>query len=477
MRIDLSRLGSVTRESDGEHWSAAKLCESSLRRANVLIERGVVPGDKILISHGGSGSFFADLFATWMTGACACVLSPALTLSEITTIGRFVKSKMRLVDVASGGSSDTCALAALENSAPAREPAVVGSLDDDALILFTSGTTGVPKGVVHSFRSLLSRIALNQTTIGVETLAASLCPLPTHFGHGLIGNCLTPLMGGGALTIVSAGDVRTITRLGEIIDLHRTRFMSSVPALWRVATKTAQPPVKGSLRRVHIGSSGLPSNLWRAVVEWAGTPNVVNVYGITETANWIGGASAAEFEPQDGLVGRVWGGSAAVQKEDGSLASEGEGEILVQTPSLMSRYLSLREESKRVLEGGWFRTGDIGRIEKGLLRLSGRKKFEINRAGLKIHPEDIDILLERHPGVVEACAFALPDAVAGEIVGVAVALAGGVTVSDLRSWCAKHLTKEKLPDKWFVVERVPKNDRGKVNREFVARNCLETARK
>ena len=278
-------------------------------------------------------------------------------------------------------------------------------LDDPALMLFTSGTTGTPKGVVHTFRSLVARLALNETFIGRADLSRTLCTLPTHFGHGLIGNCLTPLLHGGDVILMSGSDVRAVAQLGTIIDRYETSFMSSVPAFWKMALKMSKPPSGGSLRRVHVGSAPLSADLWSKIVGWSGTSNVVNMYGITETANWIGGASAAEFEPQDGLVGRMWGGRAAVLSDDGNLLSEGEGQILVQCPSLMAGYFDLDDLTARVLKDGWFHTGDIGRIEAGVVRLTGREKYEINRAGLKVHPEDIDLLLERHQGVVEACAF------------------------------------------------------------------------
>ena len=138
------------------------------------------------------------------------------------------------------------------------------------------------------------------------------------------------------------------------------------------------------------------------------------------------------------------------------------------------------EETAAAFEDGWFRTGDRGRIETdGTAFLTGRIKYEINRGGLKVHPEDIDLLLEGHPAVREACAFAVPDPVEGETIGVAVSLADGARADTraLRRWCAERLAIEKVPVKWYRLDTIPRTDRGKLNREAAAQRCLAGAAK
>ena len=481
MHIPLDQRGSVADWRGGPIWSGADLGAQAARTAGALAAHGVGRGRRIVIWHGGSGRFFGDLLGVWRIGACAVCLNPATTVEELQRIVEFVDAAAVLDDGEARTGTDlpvpVLDTSGFEDRTDGADGTPGAALDDDALILFTSGTTGIPKGVLHTFRSIFSRVTLNQSHIPAAERARTLSVLPTHFGHGLIGNCLTVLLAGQPLLLAPGSNLDVAANLGAIIDEHDITFMSSVPTLWKRVVGSAVPPAKGSLARVHVGSAPLSAELWEAIAEWSGTRTVVNMYGITETANWLAGASLSDYAAADGLVGRMWGGSAAVLNADGEMRSSGEGELVVQSPSLMKGYFELPEQTAKVLRDGWFYTGDIGEIDAdGTVRLTGRQKYEINRGGIKIHPEDIDLLLERHEFVDEACAFALPDDVEGEIVGVAVALSYGADLKPraLRTWCAERLAREKIPSRWFFVDEIPKTDRGKVNRDHVAAACAAT---
>lgn len=346
--------------------------------------------------------------------------------------------------------------------------------DAPALILMTSGTTGTPKGVVHSLRSLSTRLALNIDAIGHADLARTLNVLPAFFGHGLIGNCLTALVSGGVLHVWTGPDVAELRGLADLIDREKITFMSSVPSYWKIALRMSERP-KSPLARVHVGSAPLSLELWNEISRWTGTTRVFNMYGMTETANWIGGASLEDPGAGDGLVGRAWGGSFGVLGEDGEVRAKGNGEVVLNSPSIMLGFHAMAEKTAEVFHGSWFRTGDIGEIDaEGRLFLIGRIKNEINRGGIKVPAEEIDMLLERHPEIAEACAFGVPDSVSGEAVAVALVTKPCARVGDqgIKDWCRERIRAEAVPSQLFRLAEIPRNERGKIVRSAVREMVL-----
>jgi oxalate---CoA ligase len=475
--VPLNQFGSVEDCSLSVRWDAAALAAQVERRAVALSQIGIGRASVVAISHGGGVHFFADLFAAWTVGATVACLDSSLTEGELQRLIAFTKAAVLCIDHETIAPNDLrIPVLKLADAPPSTGSTVVAALDpgDPALVLFTSGTTGSPKGVVLSFGALSARVQLNIAAIGKYALARTLVTLPTHFGHGLIGNALTPLMAGCNIVLYPRG-ASLSHRLGNIVDTHRITFMSSVPAMWRIATRFS-PPVGDSLIRVHVGSAPLSAQLWSAIADWS-RAEVVNCYGMTETANWIGGASARTEGMVEGLVGKPWGGVVAVCDDNGSIQKSGDGEIVMQSPTMMSGYLGRPDLTAAVVRDGWLHTGDRGTVDElGRVRLTGRIKDEINRAGLKIQPAEIDILLETHPAVAEACAFAIPDPISGESVGVAIRFENGpsVDVDSLRSWCHERLRREAIPEHWFIVEDIPRNARGKVNREAVYRTLSKS---
>jgi len=510
MLVCASHLGSIEEIENGLRWDAAMLGAEIDRRAAQFSRLEVVRSSRVAIACGGGAEFFADLLAVWRLGATAICLDPALTPGERENILAFAKPDVVLMardtairpmarseapsahsplegDECDGHSIPRLARGAHDpTSLPGREPTEAKSHaqawtrgppapGDPALVLFTSGTTAAPKGVVLSFGAIAARIASNVAQIGEGTLARTLITLPTHFGHGLIGNALTPLLSGGTI-VVPPGGTALAKDLGRLIDRHRIGFLTSVPALWRVALKFGAAPQGDTLRRVHVGSAPLSAALWSDVAAWSRC-ETVNCYGMTETANWFSGASSREAIAE-GLVGAPWEGAAAVRDAGGAIGTSGEGEIVVRSTGLMSCYLGRPDLTAAVLQDGWYRTGDCGWIDPtGRIRLTGRIKDEINRAGFKVQPAEIDVLLETHPAVAEACVFAVPDPVGGESIAAAVRLASGASATSemLRAWCRQRLRREAVPEHWFFVREMPRNARGKVSRDAVRRTVTSGA--
>ncbi|MEP3525464.1 MAG: class I adenylate-forming enzyme family protein [Hyphomicrobiales bacterium] len=430
-------------------------------RADVLHRSGLGNGQCAIVARTAPLDYLLDIFALWQVGAMAVAINPSITQEERDNVMRATNAS-HLLD-------DTPLVAIKGGACHAYEPL---GMNESALTLMTSGTTGQPKGIVHTQQSLAARIALNIAAIGADTLARSLCVLPLHFGHGLIGNIFTVMAAGGTLHLWPQPSIQEMASFGPLIDEHRFTFMSSTPSYWKIAMRLSPRP-HHAMQRVHVGSAPLSIENWQAIAEWTGTQKVFNMYGMTETANWIGGACLEDENLADGLVGQPWGGSLALLDQNNKVTREGTGEVLISTPSIMTGYLGMEEATQAAFHDSWFRTGDIGRLDaEGCLTLIGRIKHEINRGGVKIPAEEIDLLLERHPAINEACAFSIEDPIAGEAVAAAIVFNEEANVQSILEWCRERCRAEAVPSKLFLLDEIPRNDRGKVVRDRVREAAL-----
>ena len=497
MFLDLA-LGPLSEPLTERHWDRNAVRERYRRRLGYYAGRGLARGDCVFLHYGNTPEFFVDLAAVWSLGACAVPIDARLTPFEIENLARAAAPRFSLW----AGAADTAVAAPLsalgvvhvdasEADAHAAAPSLPAgnlvTLDQNALILFTSGTTGQPKGVVHTHRSLRARWMALRQSLGLAAFRRTLCLLPTHFGHGLICNALFPWLSGQHLFIVPPFKADLVVQLGALLDTHAITFLSSVPTVWRFALKTAKPPRAASLERVFCGSAPLSGHLWEEIRRWTGAREVWNSYGITETGSWLAGTSVTDFTPEDGLIGEPWGGvikilrgvDAAAQLDAAQECAAGEsGHVWVNTPALMRGYLGRDDLTAEVVSGGWFKTGDIGLLdERGWLYLRGREREEINKGGMKIYPADIDAVVERFEQTVDVCTFAVEDALLGEEIGVAVVLrdADPAVLRRLYDWMTQHLGKHQMPKRWYVVAEIPRTSRGKINRSAVAATCAGLA--
>jgi len=458
----------------GKRLARDEIWQAVCSRAASLVQSGVKRGDTVVVGQPDGVLFILDVFASWTAGAVAVAVNPRLTPDEQTRVLASTGAKLWLGPIACETPLRIEETAREARPDPASLAGRALGLDVPALMLMTSGTTGTPKGVVHSLRSLAARLALNIDAIGRADLARTLNVLPAFFGHGLIGNCLTPLAAGGALHVWTGPDVTELRGFADLLDRENITFMSSVPSFWKIAMRMSGQPKK-PLARVHVGSAPLSLELWTEISRWTGTRRVFNMYGMTETANWIGGASLEDVAAGDGLVGEAWGGSFGVLGEDGDVRQIGSGEVVLNSPSIMLGFHDMADKTAEVFHGAWFRTGDIGEIDPdGRLFLVGRIKNEINRGGIKVPAEEIDMLLERHPDIVEACAFALPDPVSGEAVAVAIVMRADAQSTDeaIKEWCRARIRAEAVPSQLFRLDEIPRNERGKIVRGVVREAAL-----
>ena len=191
MLFNFTDFGCITDVNLGLRWDPADFASEVLRRTGAMVAADIEPGSTVGIAHLGSAHFFADLFAVWTLGCTAACIDPALTENEIETLVEFVQPSAVLVgEVPIGGRYGAPTLE-LTRAAPSEASNLPPDVDPNspALILFTSGTTGHPKGVIFSFRAILTRIALNRIAMGHASRMKTLITLPTSFGHGLHWQC------------------------------------------------------------------------------------------------------------------------------------------------------------------------------------------------------------------------------------------------------------------------------------------------
>ncbi len=490
IEIDFGRL---VEPLAGRAWDRSEIRRQIALRVGRFEARGLAADDRVILAFGNCLEFFVELLAIWRLGACAIPVDARLTTFEMGNLARAAGARFAVVDESVGADVVAALLAASTEVVSTREegrPSQGGPgtrLDADALILFTSGSTGDPKGVVHTHRSLRARWSSLRHQLPARAFAQTLCMLPTHFGHGLICNALFPWLSGCDLHVTPPFRPDLLARLGKVIDESGITFLSSVPSIWKLALKLAATPQRGTLQRVHVGSAPLAAPAWEDIRRWTGTRQVCNAYGITETGSWVAGLADADVDAEDGLIGTGWGAVIAVLRSGDtaqppapelSCAVGEAGYVWLNTPALMKGYFRRDDLTAKAVTDGWFMTGDIGLLdERGRLYLRGRERDEINKGGMKIYPGDIDAVVERFAGVRDVCAFAIDDAIYGQVVGMAVVLAdaGPESVRALHEWMKRHLADHKMPSRWWAIESIPRTSRGKLNREAVKASCNSLA--
>lgn len=339
---------------------------------------------------------------------------------------------------------------------------------DDALLMYTSGTTGRPKGVLHSHSSLLAGGWTSAVAHRLTPEDRALCVLPLYHINGLCVTLLAPLVSGGSVVVC---DRFSASGFWEVCAAHEVTWFSVVPTIVSHLLHGAAAPDAATRARIRFGrsaSSALAVETHQAFEARFGVP-LVETMGLTETAAQILSNPLPPEDRRIGSPGVAWGNEVTVVAPDMVPAQIGaEGEIVVRGPNVMRGYFRDAAATEAALTpDGWFRTGDLGRRDAdGYVFVTGRLKELIIKGGENIAPREVDEALYAHPEVVEAAAFARPCDRYGERVEAAVKLRDGASVDAeaLRELCAVRLGAFKCPDVIHILPDLPKGPSGKIQR-------------
>lgn len=355
-----------------------------------------------------------------------------------------------------------------------------GSADDVAMIVYTSGTTGRPNGVMLSHRNFISNLEAANSRMGLGADDSILVVVPLYYIHGRMQLLLHAMLGG--TVVFSAGFQFPQKVLLELVE-HGTTGFSGVPYHFKQLldrSKLASTPLP-ALRYVLVTGGALPTEeLDRLSAAMPGV-GIHLAYGQTEAApriTWIG---PEDLERKRGSLGRALPGTVLeILGGDGKPVGPMQiGEVVASGPNIMKGYVSGDERALGKIDAeGRLRTGDLGYLDdEGHLFLSGRSSEMIKSAGERIFPQEIESVVARHPRVREVAVIGLPDPLLGERIAAYLTLSEGdpIDLAEFRQHCLKSLPFVRVPKTFEVLDELPRTDSGKVSRAALKKLVLERA--
>lgn len=370
--------------------------------------------------------------------------------------------------VESGAEFDAVALTVAHEHEP----------DDTAIILYTSGTTGRPKGVELTATNLLDTTSSFQPVLALtpDDRFGTALPLFHVYGQAVVMN--TALVTGAALSLLSPFEP---TRMLEMIRRDQLTALAGVPTMWNAMLHAAAdfgPSDFEHLRLATSGGASLPVEVMRAFKERFDCA-ILEGYGLTEST---GAATFNDInrEQKTGTVGPALPGSLIeVRDIDGVPVDAGVvGEVFIKGPTIMKGYRNRPEATAADLRDGWLKTGDLGTLDDdGYLTIVDRAKDLIIRGGYNVYPREVEEVLYEHPDIVEVAVVGVPDDHFGEEVAAVIALAPGssLTGEELRAWAKVQLSAYKVPRLYQFVESLPKGATGKILKREIDRDAIRTA--
>jgi acyl-CoA synthetase (AMP-forming)/AMP-acid ligase II len=455
--------------------------------AGQLTHAGLLAGDRVGLRAQSSAEFVVGLLAALRAGLIVVPLDPALPAADQRA--RIAAAGGRVVLVDGDASGETAlphwpisvtvnggdATAAHLDVAVAPLPASAGPdglRPDDALIMFTGGTTGAPKMVpwTHDTISTSGGNVIAGYRLGPDD--ATVAVMPLFHGHGLIAALLSTLASGGTVLIPARGRFSAHT-FDDDLQAARATWFTAVPTIHQILLgrkDTDADPGQTPLRFIRSCSAALNPDTAEALQKTFAAP-VLSAYGMTEATHQM--ASTSEDETVTaGLVGRSTGVQVRIVGDDGQpCPPEAVGEIWVSGPTVVRGYLANPSATEQTFTDGWLHTGDLGSLSAaGALSLRGRIKELINRGGEKISPERVELVLAGHPNILEAAVFGVPDQLYGETVGAAVVpdRTNPPTSDELTEFCRERLAPFEVPGRITLTDELPHTAKGSVDRRAVA---------
>ncbi|MFI6658942.1 long-chain fatty acid--CoA ligase [Streptomyces sp. NPDC050523] len=462
-----------------------QLDEASARLADALRHRGVRPGDAVAMTMPNVPLFPVAYYGILRAGGVVVPMNPLLKAREAAFLLRDSGARMALahpmyaevVAKAAAETGATC-LATDSDAFPtllrAAQPlaGVVERADDDtAVILYTSGTTGTPKGAELTHRNLLTNTAATAQTLlllGPEDVLFGGLPLFHAFGQTCAMNA--SVAAGATLTLLPRFNAE------QALDVMRrdgvTVFLG-VPTMYSALLQARRPDGHdvSRLRLAVSGGAALPVEVLHDFERTLGA-TVLEGYGLSETSP-VASFNHPDRSRKAGSIGTpVRGVEMKLVADDGTPAEPGAvGEIAVRGENVMKGYFNDPDASARALQDGWFYTGDLARVdEDGFYFVVDRKKDLIIRGGYNVYPREIEEVLYGHPAVAEAAVVGVPDPLHGEEVAAVVVLRTGeeATSQEIRDYVKERVAAYKYPRIVTLATELPKGPTGKIlKREII----------
>lgn len=476
---------------DDVRFTYAELAAYAKRVASLLAKKGIGPGDKVAVMIPNTPHFPMIYYGILQCGATVVPVNVLYNHYEIEhylrdseAVAFFAFKMFEDEAVRAFNGVDTChhlimvgpptwmdAPETGENfmhlmmQADANFQTVQTMPDDTAVILYTSGTTGAPKGAELTHFNLFFN-AYYSTREVVEIHPGDTCLVVLPLFHSFGQTCLmnASVIGGGTMSLLPRFETE---KAMQVIQRDKIKMIAMVPTMY--AFFLNQPNWKDyDLSTIEIACSGgaaLPEDVHRRFQERYGI-KILEGYGLSETSP-IASFTLRDMELKVGSIGKpIWGVDMAVKREDGTFADVGEvGEIVIRGHNIMKGYYQRPEATAETIKDGWFHSGDMGRKdEDGYFYIVDRKKDLIIRGGMNIYPREIEEVLYNHPKVFEAAVIGIPDDLRGEEVKIYVSPREGqvLTAEEIKDYVEEHLAKYKWPKEIEVLPELPKGPTGKI---------------